>query len=239
MKQWLKKYLCLVLLVVVTAGAAYLGRTAYTLSNIRDGLVEDLDAAQNRYQLLKRKYAEEKAQVALLQRSKRAVEGELGLVRNDLAEAQKEKEAMAARMAGMEADVEKKTAALRQRIEQYAERMEKLRALREEDKATLAEYAKMIRDRNASIEKLTAEKSELSNRFQETASTLKRCEKHNVDLVRITEELVEKYRNKGVGDSLAQIEPFTQIEKVQVEKIVQEYLDRIDDGNLEILNQKR
>ncbi len=54
------------------------------------------------------------------------------------------------------------------------------------------------------------------------------CEKKNSELYLISAKLLDKYEAKGVLDALRQAEPFTQLEKVKVENLLQEYRDKSD-----------
>ena len=39
---------------------------------------------------------------------------------------------------------------------------------------------------------------------------------------------MQRYRNKSVMDALKQAEPFTQLEKVKMENLLQEYSEKMD-----------
>ena len=55
-----------------------------------------------------------------------------------------------------------------------------------------------------------------------------RCADNNVRLYHIGDELITKYKDKGMMGTLLQKEPFTQVKKVQLEKLVEDYKERID-----------
>jgi cell division septum initiation protein DivIVA len=78
--------------------------------------------------------------------------------------------------------------------------------------------------RQSESERLQASKS------GETLTTdLKTCAENNHKLVNLNAELVGKYGKKGVWDALVQAEPFTGIEQVAIENIIQEYRFRNED----------
>ncbi|MEO8006258.1 MAG: hypothetical protein ABI771_15190 [Betaproteobacteria bacterium] len=54
------------------------------------------------------------------------------------------------------------------------------------------------------------------------------CEEKNTALYKVGTDLLGRYRNKGVVDALKQAEPFTQIERVKMENLWQEYHDKLD-----------
>jgi chromosome segregation ATPase len=236
--QSVKKKMLIWFLIVAAFGlSGYVGYCAYQFRLERDQLAQKLEEEIHKFKLLKRKYAEEKSLAASLRRAKLAVEGQLAKAHQELAAVQEEKTALMGEMESLESKYARKTKVLETKIGKYAERVEKLLKIQEQYKTKLSEAVKTARERHAAILKLEAEKENLSGELQRTVSELKRCVKHNVALGKIAEELVVAYKEKGVGDSLTQAEPFTQIKKVEVERIVQEYLDRIDSHNLEIIKQ--
>jgi chromosome segregation ATPase len=54
------------------------------------------------------------------------------------------------------------------------------------------------------------------------------CAEHNARLYTIADDLIRKYESKGVVATLLTKEPFTQIKRVELEKLVQDYKDKID-----------
>ena len=92
------------------------------------------------------------------------------------------------------------------------------------------------KDLQASIEQGDACKSQL----QESASNISRqsqliemCEKKNMALYELNVEILDRYKKKGVWDALLQAEPFTQIKKVEIENIIQEYKEKLENQTME------
>ena len=55
-----------------------------------------------------------------------------------------------------------------------------------------------------------------------------KCADNNIRLYHIGDELIKRYRDKGFTGTLLQNEPFTQVKKVELEKLVENYKERID-----------
>lgn len=53
------------------------------------------------------------------------------------------------------------------------------------------------------------------------------CRTHNAALVGIGEELLDRYTQKGVAESMTAQEPFLQLKRVTLENLAQDYEDRI------------
>ncbi len=100
--------------------------------------------------------------------------------------------------------------------QQLAEAQQALATLRQEHVNTLA----------------TLKASEGDNRQFKAANAWQQrqiadCEHKNLLLYQANTELLEKYKNKNVWDALAQKEPFTGIEKVRIDNVLQEYRDKL------------
>ena len=60
------------------------------------------------------------------------------------------------------------------------------------------------------------------------------CQVKNARLYQINAELMDKYQSKGVFGALLQAEPFTQLKRVEVENLLQEYRDKLDAQRVEV-----
>ncbi|HSW12135.1 MAG TPA: hypothetical protein VLI06_04800 [Solimonas sp.] len=124
-------------------------------------------------------------------------------------------------------------------IEQYLGQIEaqsvglaKLQAqLEEEGKARLQmrqslEQAEAgLRERDTALQRLQAEHKELGSREQA-------CYESNGKLVSLGEELVSKYRDKSVWQSLLEHEPLTGLARVELEQAAQDFRGRIVEATL-------
>ncbi len=92
------------------------------------------------------------------------------------------------------------------------------------------------KDLQTSVDQGDACKSQL----QESASNVSRqsqliemCEKKNMVLYELNVEILDRYKKKGAWDALLQAEPFTQIRKVEIENIIQEYKEKLENQTME------
>jgi chromosome segregation ATPase len=58
---------------------------------------------------------------------------------------------------------------------------------------------------------------------------LDKCSASNTELVRVGQELLGRYGNFGLGETMAGREPFLQFKRVQLENLAQDYRSRIDE----------
>jgi len=73
-----------------------------------------------------------------------------------------------------------------------------------------------------------SEKNQLQEMVNGQAELIQSCESKNTELVQVNRELLDRYQKKGFFDALLQREPLTQLKRVEIENVVQEYQDRID-----------
>ncbi len=219
----------LVLGVGIAAGGGYghvqLEKTRRALESEIQGL-EDLNA------LLKKKYAEQKALNGQFMRAKAQMEGRQRALQKELDEARAELESASGGEAALRAEARKKEgeiATLNRRVTEIERHLEEERKKQKQMTATHEAALKEAARERAALERT---RDDLEADLGRSRREMERCREHNSRLCTIARELVEKYENKGVADALAQKEPFTQVERVEVEKLVQEYLDRIDDEKL-------
>ena len=163
---------------------------------------------------------------ALAEASKEA--RELRHMQVQLSAAQREKATLEAQVDDLKkqiAELGSKSAALEKKSggqhKQYAELTEKYQEL---DK-NLQQMTQQYSDASKNLQQLREEKEQEQKRL---SGDIQVCEKKNAELYRISTEMMDKYRDKGVFSALMQEEPFTQIEKVKMENLLQEYRDKAD-----------
>lgn len=112
----------------------------------------------------------------------------------------------------------------------------KLQATQSSLEELTAKYQTSLQSLQASVE----QGDEYKMKFQESVSNVSRqsqliemCEKKNMALYDLNVEILDRYRNKGVWSALLQAEPFTQIKKVEINNILQEYKEKLDDQKME------
>jgi hypothetical protein len=72
----------------------------------------------------------------------------------------------------------------------------------------------------------------LQKQEQETLAGQKKCIANNSELVKISADLLERYRDKGFWDLIGNSEPITKIHRVRFETLLQEYSGKIQDNEI-------
>lgn len=164
-------------------------------------------------------------------------------------QAQQEAQAAQAAKAKIEAakaELDKKVAAQGQQLGQLKGALPKLQdklkgveGERDELAAKVAALEKELADRRLAAEAAATAGERALKQRDEAQARLKRehdaqvalvgeCSAKNERLVRLSAELLDRYRNKGVGDVLSQRDPVLGLGDVQMFNLVQEYRDKAE-----------
>ncbi len=220
-----KKIVIYTVLLMVLGLIGWLGYTSYQLKEARDGLAEDLKGAQNRNQLLNQKYKEKKAEIDRLQREALLLKGQISQAKMEVEKLQEENEALSAELEKVGGDLKKKLASCEEKMAKLLESHKKLRSAHVELKRLQKETSGKLKFTENELKNTTAELRrmiEINNRYRE----------HNVKLSEITKELVGRIEKRDLGTSILVREPVVQFSRVELEEILQEYLDKIDEEKI-------
>ena len=145
-----------------------------------------------------------------------------------LSAAQKEKGVLATQLEDLKkqlgelgaksATLEKKSGGQRKQLAEMTEQYQ------EADK-NLQQMMQLYVDASSSLQQLQTEKEQEQKRL---SGEIQVCEKKNAQLYRISMDLMDKYQSKGFISVLLQAEPFTQLERVKIQNLMQEYGDKAE-----------
>ncbi len=91
-----------------------------------------------------------------------------------------------------------------------------------------AQATQHCRDRERDLKNMTGERDKVQSELKRTGQALERCETNNARLVVMAEDLLKKYKDKGIVKAVMEKEPLTQIKKVEMEQLAQEYKEEIE-----------
>lgn len=101
-----------------------------------------------------------------------------------------------------------------------------------ETNATLSENLQQtkqdLQKSEQNLHQTESEETQLQATLAGQAQLIESCTAKNVAMVQINRALLKRYAKKGVVDAMLQREPLTQLERVEIDNIVQEYQDQID-----------
>jgi len=228
MKRVLKILLILLIVVYGIGATAYL----FMLKKDHEQARADWEAAvqrqERKYDLIHRKYTDAKA-----------LSQELTKIRYTLESRNQSQNQEIDKLKAVQADYEARIAELNRKIEAGSENckdrvagvrreIEQLKSEKEAVQKALKVQAAEKTEVEANLQALKQEKRSVESQLERTQRQFKRCETDNAELAEIAEDLLYEYENKGVMDALMAKEPVTQIKKVEVEKKIQEYKEKIE-----------
>jgi chromosome segregation ATPase len=224
-QKWLGRTLVASLVLGLIASAYGL----YRLDTERKALHKEVESLTNRSELLQKKYNEQKAMTDTMRRTAQEIESRVRATSSNIAKLEKEKQQLETATAEHEKKFNEMRAACEETIANHEKRYAGLQTSNEQLRE---ESTRIITEKNQHIGQLTHERDTLDASLKQESFQRKRCVEHNARFAQLAEELVKQYENKGILGTLGQIEPFTQLKKVELEKMCQEYRDKIDDNTL-------
>ncbi len=145
----------------------------------------------------------------------------------DLEKLQNEKKGLAAQFGNLKDQIQKMDMKIRESVEASAKTKKESDEAAVRAKKELNEMERNIQELDNKLRKITGEKQALQTELNKTTQSLGQCASDNAELCSISWELLKKYRNKGFGTILADKEPLTQIGKVKLEQLTQQYEEEI------------
>jgi chromosome segregation ATPase len=202
------------------------------LANEQKAHQAKLKEMTQRLSLTQRKFVEERTLQTSLEDDKQAIQTQLDALTKEKEHLTTENKDLKSKVATLEPQVpalEKKVASLETRASsldakntQLTERLAK----------TEADRAALDKKEHQTSQSLQEREKELKQLTVDSRTQYDRCAAHNARLYTIAEEVIHQYEKKGVVKSLLTSEPFTQIKKVELEKLVQDYKDQIEQQKL-------
>jgi chromosome segregation ATPase len=111
-----------------------------------------------------------------------------------------------------------------------------LQSEREQLRASLAQWQASHAEAVALARTRDAEARRFEGLWREVDTHVDACEKNNLSLIGISEELIARYKGKGVWEAARRSEPLTGIGRVELERIAQEYHGRVVDAQTDALD---
>ena len=233
----MKKYLFRSLItIVIFAGFGLSGILYQKLNQERETVVElgaELTSINRSLTLAKQKILQETARFTVLTRAKLALDARIRDLQQQVNDISSERDSLIATKAFLEESWQKKTETMENQLAALVRDREKLEKARDELKEVNEQQAKDMSDLHEQASKLESKITETKATLRQETRLAERYRLHNVKLSEISVELIDKYRNKHLDDSLLENEPFTGIRRIEVENMLQNYLDRIDQQKID------
>ncbi len=218
-----------VLLVLVGFGTAGYMKLQLAREKKMSADVElQLEKLQARNTGLHQKYLEQKAIASGLMRSKQAVESNQRRGEEKIEQLQAEKDKLLAAIKKQDLKSEKALQDMQKKLKGLAVEKEECAETIKKSQEDVVALKNVITAKEAKITDLERRKTQALAKFSSTDSRLTICAGNNLKLRDIANELAELYKNKGVVGAIFDEERLIQYRQVEIEKLLQEYDERID-----------
>jgi len=213
---------------ILLLSLGYLGFAHRSVIKERNGLLVERATLEQKVTMLKKSFSEQKAQAESSMRARQAAEARMGKANQLLSEQETQVKELQANVETLEAQWEKRSEADKEQQEQVRLAIDQWKAKVEELQTTIATGQTKIRAQETRINDLESLAATTKSALDNETVQHKGCREKNGKLAALSEELTKSYQKKGVVDVLSSNEPLTQLKKVEMEKLMQEYLDRVD-----------
>jgi len=189
---------------------------------------EMIDDLNKKKEGIYKKYQEKNSLSTQLSRTKSSLEAAVVKNQEEVKKLVQEKDNSLAGKKILESDMEEKAkniASLEADIKNLKTQLED--ALQEKKEAE-TKHLSDISDLGKKLNDLGQEKKDLQADVKKVNQELDKSRTHNAELCILAEEILKGYKNKGVFTSMLEKEPFTKVKKVELERYVQEYQDKIE-----------
>jgi hypothetical protein len=126
--------------------------------------------------------------------------------------------------------------AMQSRADEQLARADGLAAQLEQGKQALAQWQQAYEEAAALARTRDAEATRYEGLYREVAEHVDGCENNNAQLVGISRELIDRYKNKGVWAAAREREPLLGLRRVELERIAQEYHGRVLDATVDAID---
>lgn len=159
----------------------------------------------------KREARRAQAQLSVVQKEKAVLAAQLDELKKQLSD-----------LGSKSAVLEKKTGGQRKQVAELSEKYQ-------ETEKNLQQMTLQFSETSQTLQQLQKEKEQEQKQLSGDVLV---CEKKNAQLYQISTELMEKYRDKGIFSVLLLAEPFTQLKKIKMQNLMQEYQDKAETAKI-------
>lgn len=150
---------------------------------------------------------------------------------NNLNRLEDEKKALAGELGTIKGQMQKTEAKAREADELLSNTRKDLQAAQQSKNALSQQLEKSMQGVQAlreEMKKSEGEKQTAQAGLKKTTQDIERCKADNARLCIIAQDILNRYRRKGLGAVLMGAEPLTQIKKVELEELINKYQDEIE-----------
>lgn len=222
----------IVVVFLMAATVGYLILLSHKLAEKSEALSKSLKASESKCKLLDDKYKEEKASANRAQRAALAADGKLRQAKLDIDKLTVENAQLLSQKEGSTEKMKQRLVTCETERQNFVASMEKFKASLAELEAQQRKTVETLKERETEKKALTEKIQTLTADLQRNRQQSERYHSHNAKLCGIAQTLVARVEQEKLGSSVLVKEPLVQFKRVELEKLLQEYLDKIDNEKI-------
>jgi chromosome segregation ATPase len=232
MSRKLLKFIMPAMLVLCVGLSVVLFIETIKLKADNSTLMADIQKAEEKSKALSKKYSEEKAKNNVLQRGKMAADSQLRELSSKLETQGRQEQDACDEQEARAREMKKSAEACKSELSTLTNEIGKLKGRYGDLAAKIKENDDTLKKKDKELESRQGEIQSLKSQLKATGEKVDLAVNHNKQLSTLSKELLAEFDDQDVFQSLLKKEPFTQQKRVRLEKMIQEYLDRIDKDTL-------
>lgn len=215
-------------MILLMGGVAFLSLKYNQLKLETAKLEESLNDSEKKANALKQKYSEEKARGATLLREKLSAASKMREFESLVDTLKREVETAKGSEIEKAQELNRKLEVCGKDLAAISENLQKVKSEHMDTQGKFKQTTAALREKEGDLAKKQDHINNLESQLKTAGRKIERVVSHNSKLAELSQELLVQFDNKGVFSSMLQKEPFTQAKRVSLEKMIQDYLDRID-----------
>lgn len=222
----------MLVVLILVGSTVYLFTGNLKLKRENADLQTQAEKTGRKAEAIKKKYTEQKAVAASMQRAKMAADSQMRTLESEMAAAEETITELTNAGNALKIELRKKEESLKLAMQDKQKAYKELEGRLEASVKALSDAEEIILKNKAELADLMNVKSDLEGQLEEASSKIDRVVVHNEKLAELSMEVLAEFDDRNVFESLLEKEPFTQAKRVDLEKMIQEYIDRIEDDEL-------
>lgn len=218
--------LLLVLVGLIVGVSAGMGYGAYKLNKERNAHEHVVKEFEKKTTQAQHNLGEQKNRVVNLEGRNRSLQSQITKLEG-------ERDSLAADAKELDEKLQLSAAKIKELVEAQAAVKNDCSAVEKKcAEVVQSQVNQVVKRCESAVAQINGQKDALESALKNEKEAYGKCAGNNRELCSIAKEILGRYENKGFFTKVMEKEPFTQIKKVELEKLVQEYDKKIDENRV-------
>jgi prolyl oligopeptidase PreP (S9A serine peptidase family) len=204
-----------------------------SLNGEKQSLQTKCNALAQKNELLLKKVREEKTKMETMMYKNRTVDSQQASLRKELAQWEEKWKLLSSEKEALQNEMVSQRKIQTERMNECSSRITVMKSEKNALETKHQESLKVIGELNSTLKSEKKEREALDAKLKRSGIKLSQCEEKNAKLCTISTGLINQFENQSLFGNLLKQENIVQLKRVEMEKMVQEYQDKIEELQLE------